>query len=320
MRVLVLGGTRFVGRAVTDAALGRGDDVTLFNRGRTNPGLYPGLETITGDRAGDLSVLARRDWDVVVDVAAYDPAVVANSVAALAGRAGRYVFVSTASVYADHSGRQTEGDPVLALHDGTPGDDLYGARKAASEEIVTAAFGDRALIARAGLIVGPHDPADRFGYWLRRIARGGRVLAPGDPHDPVQFVDVRDLAGWLAHGWHTGVGGVFNVAGKQLPFGDLLNACLAATDSGATLAWMPSAQLHAAGVEPWMGVPLWIGDPSWAGANDLDIAAALAAGLTFRPTAETIRDTLAWDLARGGPAEWGLSQAEEKRLLNELAD
>jgi 2'-hydroxyisoflavone reductase len=175
MKVLVLGGTRFLGRAVVDAALGRGDDVTLFNRGKTNPGLYPGLETIVGDRAGDLTALSTRSWDAVVDVAAYDPELVARSVAALAGRAARYAFVSAVSVYADHSVSQVEGAPVLELRDGTPEDDLYGARKAAAERIVTEAFGDRALHARAGLIVGPHDGTDRFAYWPRRIARCGAV-------------------------------------------------------------------------------------------------------------------------------------------------
>src|ERR1700728_1526378 len=222
MRVLVLGGTRFLGRAVVEAALGRGDEVTLFNRGQSNPELYPGLEKIVGDRAGDLTALSSRSWDAVIDVAAYDPDLVSRSVRALADRTRHYAFVSTVSVYADHGVRQVEGAPVLELRDDTAPDDLYGARKAAAERIVTEAFGDRALIGRAGLIVGPNDPTDRFAYWPRRVARSGRVLAPGQPTDPVQFIDVRDLAGWFVDGCHRGRSGAFNVTGEPMPFGDLL--------------------------------------------------------------------------------------------------
>jgi 2'-hydroxyisoflavone reductase len=192
MQVLILGGTRFLGRAIVDAALGRGDTVTLFNRGRTNPGLYPGAETITGDRTGDLKELSGRHWDVVVDVAGYEPDVVRRNLAVLAGQAEHYVFVSTISVYADHSVPQFEDSPVLEVRDDLPAEFRYGALKMAAERYVTAEFGERSLIVRAGLIVGPHDGTDRFAYWPRRIAAGGRVLAPGERSDPVQFIDVRD--------------------------------------------------------------------------------------------------------------------------------
>ncbi len=158
----------------------------------------------------------------MVDVAAYDPEVVRHSAQALAGVADRYVFVSTVSVYADHGVRQVEDAPVIPLRADTPEDDLYGARKAAAEAIVTEAFGDRSLIVRAGLIVGPYDPTDRFAYWPRRIARGGRILAPGDPADPMQFIDVRDLGGWIIDGARRGLRGVFNVTGEPIPFGRLL--------------------------------------------------------------------------------------------------
>ena len=322
MHVLILGGTRFVGRAVVDAALDRGDTVTRFNRGKTNPGLYPQVETIIGDRTGDLSALSARHWDAVVDVAAYDPEVVRRSAQALADAADRYVFVSTASVYADHSVRQVEGAPVIPLRADTPADDLYGARKAAAEQIVTEAFGDRGLIVRAGLIVGPNDPTDRFAYWPRRIARGGRILAPGDPADPLQFIDVRDLGGWIIQGARRGLRGVFNVTGEPFPFGRLLEECVAATGSrDADRQWVPTARLLAAGVDPWMGVPLWIAAPGWEAANDVDVSRALAAGLRLRPLAETIRDTLAWDLARGGPApgDEGLSREREEDLLRRLS-
>jgi len=321
VHILILGGTRFLGRAITEAALGRGDRVTLFNRGLSGPGLFPGIETVTGDRTAGLSGAAGRPWDAVIDVAGYDPQVVELSARAFSETAGRYVFVSTCSVYADQSSRagQLEDAPVLELRDGlsTP-EELYGPRKAAAERVVAGLYGDRALIARPGLIVGPHDPTDRFCYWPRRIARGGTVLAPGDPGTPVQFIDVRDLAGWISDAVHGGRGGLFNLVGQPMPLGELLAACKAATFSDADLRWVASGELLAAGVSPWMGVPLWIGDPQEAqGFGDVDNARAVAAGLALRPVAETIRDTLAWDLGRGGPppgAE-GLTEAEEQRLL-----
>ncbi len=324
VRILVLGGTRFLGRAFVDAALGRGDTVTLFNRGKTNPGLHPGVETVAGDRTVDLSALDGREWDTVIDVAAYEPEVAGRSARALARRTGQYVFVSTVSVYADQSTRegQLEDAGLLELRDGIEDfGELYGARKAAAERVVLDVYGDRALIARPGLIVGPHDPTDRFPYWPRRIARGGRVLAPGDQADLVQFIDVRDLASWLADACHHGRHGVFNVTGTPEPFGIMLGLCKTATYSDAELTWIPSARLLAAGVEPWMGIPLWVGESGSDGVNNVDSSRAVAAGLACRPVADTIRDTLAWDRARGGPApgDEGLSAAEEERLLRELA-
>jgi 2'-hydroxyisoflavone reductase len=321
MRILVLGGTRFLGRAIVDAALGRGDTVTLFNRGRTNPGLFPGVETVIGDRTADLSPLEGREWDAVIDVACYEPDVARLSAKAFAERAGRYVFVSTVSVYASQRTReaQLEDAPVGELREGmTTLEQTYGPKKAICEAIVRDAYGERALIARPGLIVGPHDPTDRFAYWPRRIARGGRVLAPGDPADLTQFIDVRDLASWLADACHAGRGGVYNLTGTPVPFGILLGLCTTATYSGAELTWIPSDRLVAAGVNPGMGIPLWVAEPGYEAFNDVDSSRAVAAGLTCRPVTATIRDTLAWDLARGGPEQEGLSPAGEERLLREL--
>ncbi|MGD0560898.1 MAG: NAD-dependent epimerase/dehydratase family protein [Streptosporangiaceae bacterium] len=322
MRILILGGTRFLGRAITEAALGRGDTVTLFNRGTTNPGLYPGIETVTGDRTVDLSAVAGQDWDAVIDVAAYEPEVVRLSAETFAKTAGRYVFVSTVSVYADQSSRETqrEDSPVLALPDEvTEPAELYGPKKAVAERIVAEIYGDRALIPRPGLIVGPHDPTDRFPYWPRRIARGGKVLAPGDPADLVQFIDARDLASWIIDGIHYGLDGVCNLVGRSEPFGEFLDQCRAATFTYAELIWVSSAQLLAAGVTPWVEVPLWLGGaPELAGFNDVGNTRAVVTGLTLRPVIETIRDTLAWDIARGGPEpgkELGLTAEEEQRLL-----
>ena len=325
MRILVLGGTKFAGRAFVDAALGRGDTVTLFNRGKTNPGLFPGVETVTGDRTADLSALDGREWDAVIDVACYDPAVARLSAQAFAGRTGRYVFVSTVSVYASQHSReaQLEDAPLAQLTEGMTFPENYGPNKALAEQVVQDTYGERALIARPGLIVGPNDPTDRFAYWPRRIARAGqgdRVLAPGDPADLTQFIDVRDLAAWLADSCHHGLGGVFNLTGTPVPFGILLDLCKTAAYSGAELTWIPSDRLVTAGVDPGMGVPLWVAEEGYEAFNDVSNERALAAGLTLRPVIDTIRDTLAWDLARGGPGEGaeGLSGAEEERLLIQL--
>jgi 2'-hydroxyisoflavone reductase len=296
MRLLVLGGTKFLGRAIVDVALGHGHEPTLFNRGVTNPGLFPDVETVIGDRSGELSELAGREWDAVVDVAAYMPADVRRSVDALHGRVGSYTFVSSVSVYADHSVPQVEGAAVLELAQGEEDDssaETYGARKAAGERIVEEAFEDRAFIVRPGLIVGPHDPTGRFSYWPHRIARGGEVLAPGEPSDPVQFVDVRDLAEWIVFGTEAGVSGVFNATGVTMRFDELLDECKRVTGSDARFTWVPSDRLLAAGAEEWMGIPLWIASPGWEAANRVVVDRALAAGLRFRPLAETIRGTLA---------------------------
>src|SRR5215831_18935756 len=324
MRILILGGTRFLGRAITDAALGRGDTVTLFNRGMSNPGLYPGVQTVSGDRTLDLSPLDGREWDAVIDVAGYDPRVVRLSAESFAKRTGRYVFVSTVSVYAsqDTTEAQLEDAPVGRLRPGATGiEETYGPNKALCEQVVMDTYGDRALIGRPGLITGPHDPTDRVPYWPRRIARGGRVLAPGDPADLTQFIDVRDLAAWLADACHAGRDGVFNLTGTPRPFGKLLDLCKSATYSDAELIWIDSERLVAAGVDPGMGIPLWIGEPGYDAFNNVDTSRAVAAGLTCRPVIDTIRDTLAWDLARGGPVpgDEGFSAAEEEELLRELA-
>lgn len=306
MHVLVLGGTRFVGRAVVDAALTAGHEVTLFNRGLTNPGLYPQLETVIGDRTADLSALAGRRFDTVIDVAGYYPEVVARS--ARAFDQTRYVFVSSVSVYADQSVPPVEGAATLS-------DGEYGGRKAACEEIVRQTHGEGALIARPGLIVGPHDPTERFPHWPRRLARGGRVLAPGDPADPMQFIDVRDLGEWLIGP----ASGTFNVVGHPLPMAEFLEQCR--TETPAELVWVSTERLIAAGVDPDMGIPMWIGDPTWKAANLVDGRRARAAGLRIRPVAETIAATRAWDEARGGaaPGTDPFPPADEEAVLARVA-
>ena len=322
MRILVLGGTRFAGRAIVESALGRGDTVTMFNRGITNRGLYPGVETVIGDRSEDLYALGRREFDAVVDVACYDPAAAKLSAAALKDRVGRYVFVSTVSVYASAATTesQLEDAPLAELKpDAEDPLENYGANKALCEAIIRETYGERALIGRPGLISGPHDPTDRFPYWPRRIARGGRVLAPGDAGDLTQVIDVRDLAAFLLDGIHRSRGGVYNLTGSPRPFGILLDLCRTATYSDAELIWIPTERLVAAGVDPGTGIPLWVGEEGYEAFNDVDSSRAVGAGLSCRSLTETIRDTLAWDLGRGGPEKEGLDPAEEARLLAELA-
>jgi 2'-hydroxyisoflavone reductase len=292
-QILVLGGTRFVGRAVAESALKTGHKVTLFNRGVTNPDLFPAAEKIRGDRTGDMSELSGRQWDSVIDVAAYEPSVAARSVDALNGSVGKYVFVSTLSVYADHSttDAQREQAPVLALDASDDPGILYGARKAGCEACVVNAFDGHAAIARAGLIVGPHDPTNRFVCWPRRIAKGGRILAPGDPKDPLQFIDVRDLARWLVMAATTDVSGVFNVTGRPIEFGAFLDHC-SMSGVGAEITWVRSEDLLQAGLDPWMGVPLWIGAEGWEAANAVDVTRAIASGIQYRPIAQTIEGAL----------------------------
>lgn len=296
LRLLVLGGTRFVGRALVGSALARGHHVTLFNRGRSNPELFNdqlGVEKIRGDRTRDLTPLAGRHWDAVVDVAAYYPDDVARSVDALAPSTDRYLFVSTISVYADCSVPPVEGAPVATLTD--PSDQSpasYGARKAVCEQVVESTFGGRATVVRPGLIVGPFDPTDRFGYWPRRIAAGGTVLAPGHPDDPLQFIDVRDLADFIVLLLEEDRPGTFNATGRPIGFGSFLEACQRACDSYVKLVWVPSEQLLKAGLDPWMGVPLWIGAPEMKAANLVNTDRAVSAGLRSRPLEDTIRASL----------------------------
>jgi|SRR5579862_630303 2'-hydroxyisoflavone reductase len=314
MKLLVLGGTKFLGRHVVDAALARGDEVTIFTRGRTNPDLYPEVEHLTGDRDGDLGALAGRDWDGVVDTSCYVPRLARASGELLLDAVGRYVFVSSVSVYADFSSRLHESSPVAELEDPTVEvvEEHYGALKAACERVFDELYGERVTHVRAGLIVGPYDPTDRFTYWPRRLAEGGEVLAPGDPGAPVQFVDARDLTAWMLELAERGPGGPLNATGPATRL--TMREALERMDGEFTLRWVDDQVLLDAGVGPWMELPLWMPGPEWAGLLDVDISRALAAGLVFRPLEETARDTLAWSLAAGEQRPT-LSRERERELL-----
>ena len=328
MRILVLGGTRFLGRAFVEAALARGHELTLFNRGRTNPDLHPGIERIAGDRDGGLAALTGRTWDAVMDPSGFFPRVVAASARALAGSAGRYLFVSSISVYAEPipCGVDETG-PVAKLANPTVediGGGNYGGLKALCEERVREAFGTRALVVRPGLIVGPHDTTDRFPYWPRRLARGGEVLAPGSPEAPTQFIDARDLAAWMVSLLERGIAGTFNATGpaEPLALGRCLERIAAAVGGGAALTWVSEEFLKAHDVQPWMELPLWVHAADQA-FETTSIARALAEGLRFRTLEETARDTLAWErsLARDTrPPSPALAAAREAELLAAWAE
>jgi len=317
VRLLVLGGTRFLGRALVEQALDRGHEVTLFNRGRRNPELFPEAERLRGDRTVDVSALDGRDWDVVVDVATFLPRAVRLSVDTLRDRVGRYVYVSSISAYADQSTPPVEDAPVAELED--PDSERvedYGALKAACERIVEDAVGERALIVRPGLIVGPHDPTDRFTYWPRRVAEGGRVLAPAPQEQPVQFIDVRDLGAWIVTAIEESLRGVYNATGDTISFGRLLDECRGVTP--AEIVWVAPEKLVAAGVGEWMELPLWIVTPEYSATHLTDVSKAKRDGLRLRPLAETIRDTLAWDAVREIPRarDVGLTAERERALLD----
>ncbi len=325
MRLLVLGGTRFFGRHFVEAALARGHLLTLFNRGRSAPGLFPGIETLTGDRDGGLGALEDRTWDAVFDPSGYVPRVVRDSVSALAGRAGHYTFVSSLSVYASPMAPGAdESAPLLTLDDPAVEQvtgETYGGLKAACEREARQGFGDRALVLRPGLIVGPHDTTDRFPYWPRRLARGGEVLAPGSPEQPVQVIDARDLAAWILAMIERGAGGTFNATGPAEPvtIGDVLERTAQAVGTPSRLTWVAEAFLLGRGVQPWTELPLWVPREE-AGLDEVSIARALAEGLAFRPLDETARDTLAWDRARPDEARAAspaLKPEREAELLRE---
>jgi nucleoside-diphosphate-sugar epimerase len=316
VKVLLLGGPRFLGRAIADAALARGHELTFFNRGRTNPDAYPEVERIVGDRNGGLPALRGRHWDTVVDTSGYLPRDVRASADALVG-SDFYCFVSSVSVYADFASPVDEDSPVAALGemaDDDVTDESYGPLKALCEGAVRAVFGERAAIVRPGLIVGPSDPTGRFTYWPHRIARGGEVLAPAPSDQPTQFVDVRDLGEWIVSICERRDGGTFNATHPGRSWGELLDACRAVAGTDATVTWVSRDFLVANEVGQWMELPLWIDgdDPQAAYFDRVDVSRAIAAGLSFRPLEETVRGAL--EQARTTEAA-GLPPEREAALL-----
>jgi 2'-hydroxyisoflavone reductase len=289
--------------------------VSLFNRGQTNPELFPEAERLRGDRDGDLSALAGREWDAVVDTCGYFPRIVRASAEALAGSAAHYTFVSSISAYANLAEAPTESSTLGTLEDESVeefGEEFrnYGPLKALCERAASDVFGERALVVRPGFIVGPHDPTDRFVYWPRRVARGGTMVAPGPSERPMQFVDVRDLGAWMLAMIEQGAGGAYNATDEGVPMAEFLTACPGEVE----VAWLDDEFLVEQGVGE-SDLPLWSGDPGYAALHEADVAKAIKAGLTFRPIEETVVDTLEWDRSRKDTQPVGLTPAREAELI-----
>ena len=294
MRILLLGGTQFVGRALTEAALADGHEVSLFHRGRTGGDLFPQAEHLIGDRDGGLDALRDRDWDVCVDVSGYLPRLVRDSSELLRDRVARLVFVSTISVYADLAVPRDESGPLAVLEDETTEEIFahgnYGGLKALCERAIRDAFGERGAIVRPGFVVGPHDHTGRFTWWVHRAARGGVMPVPASMSTRAQFIDVRDLADFLLHTAVAGLAGTFNATGPVPPIGmaEVLEEAARAGGSDLDLVTVDD-EVAAAAETPF---PLWVHDPAWAAWAEVDVTRAVGHGLRFRPLAETVRATL----------------------------
>jgi 2'-hydroxyisoflavone reductase len=330
VKLLVLGGTKFLGRAVVEEALARDHEVTLFNRGETNPELFPETEKLRGDRDGGLGALEGKSWDAVVDPSGYLPRVVRASGELLRDAVGHYVFVSSVSAYADPLAAGFDESAPLKEPEWESEDvrEHYGALKVACERVVDELFPYRSASVRAGLIVGPHDPTDRFTYWPVRVARGGDVLAPGRGDRPWQFVDVRDLGGWMVRLAEDSTAGAFTATGPVpgATAAEVLETCRAVSGSDATFVWVDEAFLLEREVGEWMELPLWLSETGdFAHMLEADVSSAVAAGFETRPVAETVRDTLEWartrdgrgsgTVAMGGAEGVGLDPERERELL-----
>lgn len=329
MKILILGGTRFIGPHQVQYALDRGHEVTLFNRGRTNTHLFPGVERLVGDRNGDLASLEGRSWDVVIDNSATNPRWVNLTANLLKDTVGRYIFVSTRSVYADVSRvPMTTAAPVWT-HERAgvePGAERlpYGLSKALAEKEARDAFGDdRTLVFRPGLIIGPGDNTDRFTYWPVRIHAGGEVLAPGNGTDPVQIIDVRDFGEWLVRMAEDEATGTYNVVGPRTPrpMTELLYGIRAVTTAETSFTWVDTDFLQNAGLRPYAEMPVWRpARDGYEGFARFDLTPEVEAGLTYRSLADTAAATLEFHFSR--PAEQrenlraGVSREREREVLN----
>lgn len=302
LRILILGGTRFIGPHQVKYAVDRGHEISIFTRGQTEPPFFHDdferVEHLIGDRTSDLSALEGREWDAVIDNSASYPSWVASTTELLRGRVDRYLFVSSISAYADFAQVGIDEDYHVGQlsPDEAEDDGAYGPRKARCEAYARDAFGENAIIVRPGLIIGPGDNTDRWTYWPVRVDRGGEVLAPNTPADPVQNIDARDLSEWivrLVEG--PGQGGTYNATGEVRPFGDMLEEIRAALGSDATFTWVPTEFMREREVAPWMHMTNWTPpEGETVGMNQVSVAAAVQAGLTFRPLADTARDTVEW--------------------------
>ncbi|MDX6611292.1 MAG: hypothetical protein QOD75_478 [Blastocatellia bacterium] len=339
MKLLILGGTRFLGKHLVLAAQARNHEITLFNRGNHPSPDFPRLETLHGDRNSDLAKLQGRRWDAVVDTSGYLPRTVRASAQALSQSAGRYVFISSISAYAafsepgmdetaalatlsreqlDEANAIDTSGPASAVNYGK----LYGGLKALCEQEVEVVLPNRTLIIRPGLIVGPDDYTDRFTYWPVRVARGGDVLAPGRPDRYVQFIDVRDLAEWAVRMIETKETGIYNANGlpNHLTMATVLQDCKTTTGSNASFSWVDEGFLLQEGVTAWGEMPLWMPEeaaPHLKGFMSINCDKAVAAGLTFRALSVTVKDLLTWREDHLNEAlKAGIDPEKEQQLLS----
>jgi len=327
MKLLIIGGTVFLGRAVAEHAVEQGHQVTLFNRGQSNTDLFPGVEQLHGDRDGGLDPLRGRTFDACLDTCGYFPRIVRASAQLLRNCVNRYALVSSVSAYSKPSPEGTDESAELAvLNDATIETvtaETYGPLKVLCEKEVIAAFASRALVIRPGLIVGPHDPTDRFTYWPWRAAQGGTILAPGRANRPIQFIDVRDLAAWIVHMLDTGKTGVFNAVSTPdtHTMSDLLQTCCTVANQSSELVWVEDAFLVKQEVGAWIELPLWIpeSDPLADSFFNFRADGAIAEGLRFRSLEDTVRSTMNWSLTRSRSRKWrgGLDRERERALLSE---
>lgn len=325
MKLLVLGGTRFAGRAIVAAALAAGDEVTTLNRGASREPAA-GVRALRADRTNPAELreaLGAQEWDAVIDTWTWPSSAVAASAELLAGRAGHYGYVSTVSVYADPL--PVGADERTPMVDGDPhSEDTtdYQAAKRGCELAALQHFAGRALIGRPGLILGPYENIGRLPWWLRRIERGGRVLAPGAADRPIAFIDVRDMADFMLNGARTGLDGAFNLVSEpaHTTMGALLAEAVRVTGADAELIWTPDKVVLEAGLSPWTELPIYVPQgPDWDGVYEFDVSKALAAGLTVRPMERTVADTWAWLLAEGDPPArpgTGLDPEKEREVLD----
>ena len=325
LEILVLGGTGFLGPHFVEAARAKGHKLTLFNRGKTNPERFAGdqyddIEQLQGDRKTDMKALEnKRKWDAVLETSAYIPADVARSTKLLGDRCGQYLLVSTISVYAKmDTPNQDESAPLAQLADPNVTEvtgETYGGLKALCEAAALKQMPGKVTVVRPGLIVGPRDPTGRHTHWPTRLAGGGEVIGPGDGATPVQWIDGRDLAAFLIALIEAKAMGVFNALGpeRRVTIKEALDQTNSAVGGKATITWVDAAFLEQEGVSPWSDLPMWIpNEGDMAGAGTMSNARAVAAGLTFRPIADTARDTLAW-LEHLDPEEFPVDKRDKVR-------
>jgi 2'-hydroxyisoflavone reductase len=332
LRILVLGGTKFLGVHIVELALLHGHSVTLFNRGKTNAGIFPQLVHLKGDRDAQLNALKGKHWDAVIDDSGYVPRHVKLSAELLAPNVQRYIFISTISVYASFASPNTEDSPVGKLPDETiekVDGGAYGPLKALCENAAEKAMPGRVAVVRPGLIVGPRDSTDRFTYWPARAARGGDMVTPDKPSDRVQFIDARDLAAFVLRLVERRTVGIFNATSPPGMFtiGDVVAASITAANAAVkpspapSPVWVPAEFLEKQKVQPWSDMPVWIpAAGEYAGFADASVTRALREGLSLRPVQPTVNDTLAWHLQRPeaerAKLSAGLTPEREQALLD----